>query len=82
MERIPGIITSIQLKWGTDYPWEIALTEPEEEKVILDDRLKYYKSSEFIENFTKPIDFDEPAAQKIEIPDTISDKSSEEESAE
>ena len=32
MERIPGIITSISLKWGTDYPWEIALTEPEEEK--------------------------------------------------
>ena len=32
MNRIPGVITSVSLKWSTDYPWEIAVTEPEEEK--------------------------------------------------
>ena len=31
MNRIPGVISSVGLSWGTDYPWEINMDGPEEE---------------------------------------------------
>lgn len=27
--QIPGVLTSVKYTWNTDYPWEIALSEPE-----------------------------------------------------
>ena len=30
MNRIPGVIKSVGLKWQKDYPWEINLTGPED----------------------------------------------------
>ena len=30
MNRIPGVISSVGLKWQTDYPWEINMDGPEE----------------------------------------------------
>ena len=29
MDRVPGFLSSLQIKWMKDYPWEIALTKPE-----------------------------------------------------
>ena len=31
MDRVPGFLTSINIKWGKNYPWEIAMTSPENE---------------------------------------------------
>lgn len=28
--EIPGVLTSVKYTWNTDYPWEIALSEPED----------------------------------------------------
>ena len=30
MDRVPGFLTSVSIKWQTDYPWEIAITKPED----------------------------------------------------
>lgn len=32
MDRVPGFLTSLSIKWMKDYPWEIAITKPEENK--------------------------------------------------
>ena len=29
LDRVPGFLTSINLKWQKDYPWEIAIGNPE-----------------------------------------------------
>ena len=29
MDRVPGFLTSLSIKWNKNYPWEIALTKPE-----------------------------------------------------
>ena len=29
MDRVPGFLTSLNIKWQKDYPWEIAINEPE-----------------------------------------------------
>ena len=36
MNRIPGVINNINLKWQKDYPWEINLTGPEDEPGLRD----------------------------------------------
>ena len=33
LDRVPGFLTSINLKWQKDYPWEIAIGNPEEEEI-------------------------------------------------
>ena len=30
MDRVPGFLNSLSIKWMKDYPWEIALTKPED----------------------------------------------------
>jgi hypothetical protein len=34
MDRVPGFLTSLNIKWQKDYPWEIAISRPEEDEDI------------------------------------------------